>query len=174
MTSSDCLTMSPPTLTEYLGMPEENQRELAVVESKTCRSASDLAALAGVGGISSQLSFIISSPSCCFGNPRDIKSLEDCFDRRNVDDGLVFYKMLRSSAQPDTGVSFYYWLGYFGGNPTGYLLKGRGDGQWEVIIENCDTDFIWRGPGDKPKHFIKAVKKAVYGDKYYEDDDEKN
>ena len=162
--------MSTIALHKYLGLPEEHQNELTVIESKTFRSLRDLTTLS-VERASSQLSFIIESPLCCFGSPRQIKSLEDCFDRRNVDDGIVFYKKLTSSTQPDAGVLFHYWLGYFGGNPTGYLLKGSDEGQWEVIIENRDTEFVWLPPGVKPKHFVKAVKKAVYGDKYREEED---
>ena len=161
------------TLSEFLALPEEHQHELAVVINKTCRRASDLAP---EDKLLAQLSFIVTSPSCYFGDPKDVKTVEDCFNKRNVDDGIVFYKQMRST-QPDTTTSFHYWLGYFGGNPTAYLLKeGRsgsgGGGQWDVILENCDTDFIWRGPGNAPKHFIKAVKKAAYGDKYCEEDEE--
>lgn len=118
--------------------------------------------------------------------------MADCFNKRKVDDGLVFYKEMKSGAgEPSESDSdgdsskhttFHYWLGYFGGNPIGYLLS-RGTGMddqggecsgkdWSIIVENCDGDFIWRGPGSvTPKAFIKAVKKAAYGDKYFEEDE---
>jgi len=41
-----------------------------------------------------------------------------------------------------------------------------------MLIENCDTDFIWRGEGPVPKAFMKQVKMAAYGDKYQEEDDD--
>merc|ERR1711971_246780 len=97
------------------------------------------------------------------------------------DDGIVSFKMLESTnPTPQQQRFYYYWVAYFGGNPTGYLLvpnQTAADAQdltsrpWEVLVENCDTDFIWRG-GDGNVHdgrqrlFIKNVKKAVMG-KYY-------
>ena len=93
--------------------------------------------------------------------------MEDCFNRRNVDDGIVFYKEMAPRGEHESQTSYFYWLGYFGGNPTGYLLDGKN----EFVIHNCDTDFIWVGPGECPNEFIRSVKKAAFGDKYQEEEE---
>lgn len=93
--------------------------------------------------------------------------MEDCFNRRNVDDGIVFYKEMKACGEHEVREPYSYWLGYFGGNPTGYLLDSEG----RCVIHNCDTDFIWVGPGERPNEFIQAAKKAAYGDKYRGDDE---
>ena len=94
---------------------------------------------------------LIASPKYAFGNPKDIKTAEDCFNRRNVDDGVVFYKKIEASGDDDNvgdenEGTLYYWL------------------------HNCDADFIWLGPGERPIEFIKALKKAAYGDKYMDEE----
>ncbi|KAL3904046.1 MAG: hypothetical protein SGILL_010218 [Bacillariaceae sp.] len=159
-------------------------KELIVTKDKTIRRASDLSP-----DESLQLSWLVAPfnvhKKVAFGNPKDILSIEDCFNRRNVDDGIVFYKEMVPAVVEDVDaeVRFHYWLGYFGGNPIGYLLtksdclQGQdseecldNDEKWAIVIENCDGDFIWRGKGENtPKSFIKAVKKAAYGSKYSED-----
>ena len=139
--------------------------ELIVTSSKTFRRVDQLSEKER-----SQLSLIINSPKHAFGNPKDVRTVEDCFNRRNVDDGIVFYKEMTPCEEHESRMPYRYmysyWLGYFGGNPTGYLLDGDG----RFVIHNCDTDFIWVCPGERPNEFIQAVKKAVYGDKYCEDD----
>ena len=74
---------------------------------------------------------------------------------------------MAACGEHESQISYSYWLGYFGGNPTGYLFDGKG----RCVIHNCDTDFIWVGPGERPNEFIQAVKKAAYGDKYRGDDE---
>ena len=145
-------------------MPHRNSfpSELTVTSSKTFRKVNQLSEKER-----SQLHLIISSPKYAFGNPNDMMLVEDCFNRRNVDDGIVFYKEMAACGEHESQISYSYWLGYFGGNPTGYLFDGKG----RCVIHNCDTDFIWVGPGERPNEFIQAVKKAAYGDKYREDDE---
>jgi len=166
-------------LHEFLALADAKEVELEVKESKTFRRLSDLD-----DEMLSQLSFVITSPdNYSFGNRKDIKTVDDCFNRRNVDDGILFYKRIQSSSYQKHDACtepfvLHYWLGYCGGNPTGFLLvkkKFVADDcceQFQVIVENCDTDFIWRGQGDVPKLFIQEVKKAVYGDKYCEEEDD--
>jgi len=47
-------------------------------------------------------------------------SLEDCFDPKVADDGIVCVKIFHDILAPDA--KFYYWSAHFGGNVTGYLL----------------------------------------------------
>ena len=165
--------------------------ELVVTKNKVIRKISDLARVE-----LSQLSFLISCASnklLAFGNRHYIKTVEDCFKKRNVDDGVVVYKEMRrvdgnqgEENDEDDGNVLHYWVGYFGGNPTGYLLCKRNEldchdnddallsaSAWTVVMQNCDGDFIWQGNRQlpAPKTFIKAVKRAVYGDKYNEEED---
>lgn len=113
----------------------------------------------------SQLDFLIQNANYWW-----LDSMEDCFDKKKVDDGILVYKKMQSTT---TSLVLHYWLGYFGGNPIGYvLIQSNDDTNWKVLIENCDTDFIWRGEGDAvPRAFLKQVKMAAYGDKYSEEDD---
>jgi hypothetical protein len=123
---------------------------------KVLREASDLD-----DSMASQLQFLIESPYWW------LDSIEDCFNKHHVDDGVLVYKEMQSQQ-----ICLYYWLGYFGGNPRGYVLMHTNDDGWKVLIENCDTDFIWRGEGPLPKAFMKQVKMAAYGDKYREEEDD--
>jgi len=133
--------------------------------------------------MTSQLSFILDSKDCYFGG---IKTLADCFHRRHIDDGAVFYLNLACSSAEH---NLHYWQGCFGGNPTGYLLtkdistatvgtssrSRENGGNWIIIVENCDGDFIWKGSAVEtapPAGFIKQIKMAVYGDKYDTDEEE--
>ena len=154
------------SLKEIIAAMEDNV-VLEVKSEKIVRNIGDF----NTETMRSQLSYIISGP-CYFGQ---VKTIDDCFNPRIVDDGILFYKELGSARYPN--VVLYYWLAYFGGNPTGYLLvpsesclSNREFDHWQVLIENCDTDFIWRGNGKVPKAFIKSIKMAVYGSKYDEED----
>jgi hypothetical protein len=151
--------MEQPGGTDMMSLPSA----LIVTSHKTFRRADQLSEKER-----EQLSVLLSSPKFAFGNPKDVTKVEDCFNLRNVDEGIVFYKEMRPSGvgESESKILFHYWLGYFGGNPTGYLLDDGG----RCLIHNCDTDFIWVGPCERPNGFIRAVKKAAYGDKYEEDD----
>ena len=163
-------------------------QELIVTKKKTIRRASDLSPEE-----SSQLAWLVdpsnTSKKVAFGNAKDLRSVEDCFSRRNVDDGIIFYKEMKPAlgdvdAVGAADVRFHYWLGYFGGNPIGYLLinskyfRGQDieasvdtEDDLTIMVENCDGDFIWRGSDNNPKSFIKGVKKAALGSKYSEEED---
>eukprot|EP00547_Thalassionema_nitzschioides_P015199 CAMPEP_0194250192 /NCGR_PEP_ID=MMETSP0158-20130606/22380_1 /TAXON_ID=33649 /ORGANISM="Thalassionema nitzschioides, Strain L26-B" /LENGTH=105 /DNA_ID=CAMNT_0038986907 /DNA_START=174 /DNA_END=491 /DNA_ORIENTATION=- len=103
-----------------------------------------------------------------------------------VDNGIIWVKEIHAnttiSSLPGNPV-FYYWIAYFGDNPTGYLISkhelAQGeDDEWKVLIENCDSDFIYHGITyeddselkPKIKTFTKKVKQAVLGD-YYEEEE---
>lgn len=116
----------------------------------------------------SQLQFLIDSPEYWW-----LDSIKACFDQRKVDDGMLVHKVMASPNDEEPLLILHYWAGYFGGNPRGYLLiPTTNDSSWEVLIENCDTDFIWRGKGISkvPKAFMKRVKMAAYGGKYRKED----
>mmetsp|Transcript_24576 Transcript_24576/g.26450 ORF Transcript_24576/g.26450 Transcript_24576/m.26450 type:complete len:175 (+) Transcript_24576:50-574(+) len=134
--------------------------------------------------LTSQLNFIIKSELWF-----DVKQISDCFDKKIVDNGIIWVKEIHantanSSATRKT-VVFHYWIAYFGGNPTGYLIGKRElttgeSNEWKVLIENCDSDFIYRGGiydeddnklKPKLKTFIKKIKQTILGD-YYESDEE--
>jgi hypothetical protein len=100
----------------------------------------------------SQLQYILDS-DFYWG---DAKTIEDCSDEGMVDDGILFCKELTSSHTNGVGASslppasttvaketnspsfYYYWLAYFGGNPTGYLLRERHETEedpgWELPV----------------------------------------
>jgi hypothetical protein len=108
----------------------------------------------------------------------DAKTVEDCSKERFVDDGIIMYKELEGSNDSDESRRFYYWQAYFGGNPTGYLLTDKivADGEednnstnWTLLVENCDGEFIWRGPGKRPLRFLNQIKKAAMG-RYYDEE----
>ena len=86
--------------------------ELIVTSSKTFRRVDQLSEKER-----SQLSLIINSPEHSFGNPKDVRAVEDCFSRRNVDDGIVFYKEMTPREEHESRMSYSYWLGYFGETP---------------------------------------------------------
>lgn len=114
--------------------------------------------------LKSQLLYIMKS--CYWG---DAKTIEDCSDEQYVDNGIMLYKELKAG----DAARFYYWQAYFGGNPSGYLLlsstAAKGEG-WQTLVENCDGDFIWQGPGDKrPLGFLNQVKKIAMG-RYYDEE----
>ena len=122
---------------------------------------------------------LLFSDSLYFG---DIQCLNDCFDERKVDNGLVLYKEVvdrndAGSSSPPNKRIYHYWQAYFGGNPTGYLLKmssssSPSKSMWEVLVENCDGDFIWHGCQPTPKGFIRQLKMVVYGEKYFSEEEE--
>lgn len=113
----------------------------------------------------SQLLYIMKS--CYWG---DAKTIEDCSNEMIVDNGIMLYKELKGG----DARRFYYWQAYFGGNPSGYLLAASSNGEegWRTLVENCDGDFIWQGPGDKrPLDFLNQVKKIAMGRYYDEEED---
>lgn len=133
---------------------------LSVPSTRVLKTANDLDTQ-----MKSQLSFLIKNPNCWW-----LDSIESCFNKRQVDDGLLLYKKMICPQ-----LTLYYWVGYFGGNPRGYVLiptSSTTNDDWKILIENCDSDFIWRGEGAAPKAFMKQVKMAAYGDKHREDDDD--
>jgi hypothetical protein len=34
-----------------------------------------------------------------------------------------------------------------------------GDDRWELLVENCDGDFIWQVPGERPLSFLNQKSK---------------
>mmetsp|Transcript_1161 Transcript_1161/g.1476 ORF Transcript_1161/g.1476 Transcript_1161/m.1476 type:complete len:171 (+) Transcript_1161:133-645(+) len=131
--------------------------------------------------ITSQLNFIIES-NLWYG----VRKACDCFDKKVVDNGIIWVKEInaKSANSGEKNFTFYYWIAYFGDNPTGYLIKeckpkSGENREWKILIENCDSDFIYHDVFDKDdseleasiKIFIKKVKQAVSGD-YYEEDEE--
>jgi hypothetical protein len=75
--------------------------------------------------VEDKLNVIVSAPQIYFGSTRTVKY--DCFDRQSVDDGIVFYKEMRSSLWPNEYVFTTGWDIFLGGNPKGYLPKSMDD-----------------------------------------------
>mmetsp|Transcript_5946 Transcript_5946/g.17555 ORF Transcript_5946/g.17555 Transcript_5946/m.17555 type:complete len:215 (-) Transcript_5946:42-686(-) len=102
-------------------------------------------------------------------------SLEDCFDPKVADDGIVCVKIFHDILAPDA--KFYYWSAHFGGNVTGYLLASTagplrrllwnvgfatGEQMWALVLENVDGDWIWKdGRGEEPRGFLDRVKRLL-------------
>lgn len=148
--------MSVPEKQDESHVVSFDDETLTVSSTRVLKNAADLNE-----SLTSQLLFLIESPHWW------LDSIEDCFNKRKVDDGILLYKEMHSSSS----LTLNYWLGYFGGNPRGYVLIPSSSDGYKVLIENCDSDFIWRGnDGPVPKRFIKQVKMAAYGDKYREEE----
>jgi len=103
--------------------------------------------------LKAQVTYIMAN--CYWGGAKEIS---ECFDEMNMDNGIMWCTIL--SCGGEAQAKLFYWLAYCGGNPTGYLLSGEGD-EIQLLIENCDGDFIWHGGGKKPRAFVRQVRKAV-------------
>lgn len=136
---------------------------LVVASEKQIRSENDLDSSA-----KTSLLYILTSADCYWGNA---KTIEDCSKEKFVDSGIILHKELKPAEPATTLLRFHYWQAYFGGNPTGYLLTTdqveTETSSWKILVENCDGDFIWRGPGERPLRFLNQVKKAALG-RYYD------
>jgi hypothetical protein len=138
---------------------------LEIIQETALKNAQDLNER-----LASQLNFILHA-NIYFGS---LKTIDGCFGRpTGADDGRVYVKEVRvlyDDDDDDATPRLWYWLAYFGGNPTGYLLVEAEEG-WNMLVENCDGDFIYHGTGDDHEAqagFVTAVKKCVLGDHYYE------
>jgi len=90
----------------------------------------------------------------------DCEEVVQCFDRKHMDDGIVTNMPAASLKCPDLQLS--YWEASRGGNATGILLEVSDSPT--ALVENCDTDMIWKGAGcdPTPKAFVNQFKKARY------------
>merc|ERR1719396_4469 len=74
---------------KFLNIVCTNELKLDVLLKKTIKSTCDLSTEENA-----QLTFIISSPQCYFGNKHDVKAAKDCFVETNVDNAIVHYTQI--------------------------------------------------------------------------------
>ena len=132
-----------------------------------------------------QLSKIVSPELDTFFSPTKpywgaAATIDDCFDDKIVDDGVV---SVTSFTHKDQGVlvPYYYWCARFGGNAAGHVIRGcappstTGDilhervvassllgGPWVAVAQNVDDDLTWTCPTNPaPDGFMDRLRAVV-------------